>query len=260
MKALFTAATGMDAQQVKIGVIANNIANLSTTGFRSSRAEFQDLLYQTFKLAGGETASGISSPSGLQVGSGVKVVSTALLVTPGTLEQTGRSLDIAIEGDGFLQITLPNGDLAYTRAGSLAIDASGALVTQDGFAITGAPTLNTNGVDRTIGIDGTISARVPPATAPTTEGQLQLYKFPNPAGLSAIGRNLYSETTASGSPTAGTPGQNGLGTMQQGFLESSNVNIAEELIRMIIAQRAYELNSKVIQTADQMLSTTSALR
>jgi flagellar basal-body rod protein FlgG len=181
-------------------------------------------------------------------------------MSQGTLEQTGNPLDVAIEGKGFLSCTLPNGEIAYTRAGSLAIDAQGRLVTQSGFPVNPAITVNTAGVDRTIGVDGTVSARVPPASTSTQEGQLALFIFPNEAGLESVGRNLYKETTASGAALQGTPGGAGYGTIQQAFLESSNVNIAEELVRMIMAQRAYELNSKVINTSDQMLNASTQIR
>lgn len=260
MKALFTAATGMEAQQTRIAVISNNIANMNTTGFKASRAEFQDLIYETKQTAGGEAASGVQAPTGFQIGSGVNVVGTQGLFTQGTMEQTGNALDVAIEGKGFLKVTLPSGEVAYTRAGSLSIDSTGKLVNQNGFAIEPAITLNPNGVERRIGVDGTISSRIPPASTTTQEGQLNLFTFPNDAGLTAVGRNLYQETTASGAATQGTPGAAGFGTLQQGYLESSNVNIAEELIRMILAQRAYEMNGKVIQTSDQMLNSTSQLR
>ncbi len=260
VKSLFTAATGMDAQQTRIAVISNNIANINTTGFKTNRAEFQDLIYETRSLAGGETASGIQSPSGLQIGSGARVVSTPSQMSQGIMEQTGSVLDMAIEGKGFFSVQLPNGEIAYTRSGSFATDSTGRIVNQNGFPIVPNVTVNPQGVDRTIGVDGTVSARVPPASAPVVEGQIQTYIFPNESGLQSVGRSLYQETAASGTATAGTPGAAGYGTLQQGFLESSNVNIAEELVRMILAQRAYELNSKVIQTSDQMLGATSQLR
>lgn len=260
IKSLFTAATGMEAQQTRIAVISNNIANLNTTGFKASRAEFQDLIYETKKLPGTETAAGVSSPTGMQIGSGARVVSTQQISSQGTMEQTGNPLDIAIEGKGYIQVTLPSGELAYTRAGSLSINSTGQVVNQNGFPVSPAITLNQAGQDRSIGVDGTISSRIPPATTSTVEGQLALFTFPNEAGLSNVGRNLYQETSASGAATQGVPGQSGVGTIQQGFLESSNVNIAEELIRMILAQRAYELNSKVISTSDQMLGATNNIR
>jgi flagellar basal-body rod protein FlgG len=260
IKALFTAATGMEAQQTRISVISNNIANMNTTGFKASRAEFQDLIYETRSLPGGESASGVNTPGGIQIGSGVSIVSTPSLFTAGTLEQTGNSLDVAIEGRGFIAVTLPDGSTGYTRAGSLAIDATGKLVTQSGFPVSPAITLNTAAADRKIGSDGIITSRIPPASTTTSEGQITLYNFPNEAGLQSVGKNIYQETSASGTATSGTPGTNGLGTLQQGFLESSNVNIAEELIRMIMAQRAYELNGKVIQTSDQMLNSTTQMR
>jgi len=260
IKSLFTAATGMDAQQTRIAVIANNIANMNTTGFKASRAEFQDLIYETRQTPGGETASGVNAPTGLQVGSGVNVVATQNLFTQGTMEQTANPLDVSIEGKGFFSVQLPSGDIAYTRAGALSINSSGALVNQNGFPVQPAVTVNPQASDRRIGIDGTISATAPGATAPTVEGQIQVWTFANDAGLSSIGRNLFRETSASGAGTSGIAGNAGFGTIRQGFLESSNVNIAEELIKMILSQRAYELNGKVISTSDQMLSSTTQLR
>jgi len=260
IKSLFTASTGMDAQQTRIAVIANNIANINTTGFKSSRAEFQDLIYETVQAPGGETATGVAAPIGLQMGSGTSVVGTQNLFTQGTMEQTNNTLDVAIEGRGFIAVQLPTGETAYTRAGALSINSSGQLVNQNGFPLVPSVTLQTNAIERRIGIDGTVSARIPPATAPTTEGTIALWSFPNEAGLKSVGRNLYQETPTSGTPTQGTAGSQGYGTMRQGFLESSNVNIADELIKMILAQRAYELNGKVISTSDQMLGATSQLR
>lgn len=260
MKSLFTAATGMDAQQTRIAVIANNIANMNTTGFKSSRAEFQDLIYETRQTAGGSTASGIAAPSGLQVGSGVNVVATQSLFTQGTLEQTSNSLDLAIEGKGFFQVLLPSGEFAYTRAGALSISSDGKLVNQNGFPIQPEVTVDPLAQNRRIGLDGTVSATAPGDTSPTTEGTLQIWAFPNDVGLQQVGRNLFKETSVSGTPAAGNPGAQGYGTLRQGFLESSNVNIAEELIKMILSQRAYELNGKVIQTSDQMLSATTNVR
>lgn len=260
IKGLFTASTGMDAQQTRIAVIANNIANMNTTGFKASRADFQDLIYETREAPGALNATGVNAPSGIQIGSGTNVVGTQSLFTQGTLEQTGKPLDVAIEGRGFIAVTLPNGETAYTRAGAFSVDSAGQLVNANGFSVSPSISLSPEGIDRKIGVDGTVSERIPPATDSSTVGTLTLYNFSNESGLKAIGRNLYQETAASGSPTSGTPGQNGLGTLQQGFLESSNVNIAEELIRMIMAQRAYELNGKVISTSDQMLASTTQLR
>lgn len=261
IKSLFTAATGMDAQQTRIAVISNNIANMNTTGFKGSRAEFEDLLYEVKQMPGAESVTGLNAPGGIQVGSGTRVVATQQLMSQGTFEQTGGPLDVAIEGQGFFAVTLPDGTTGYTRAGSLSIDANGRLVNQNGFPLSPEVTVNTAGVDRRIGIDGTITARIPPATTATADGgPIQLWTFPNPAGLQPAGRNMFLETSASGTPSSGTPGTTGFGTLQQGFLESSNVNIAEELIRMILAQRAYELNGKVISTSDQILASTTNLR
>ncbi len=260
IKSLFTASTGMDAQQTRIAVIANNIANMNTTAYKSSRAEFQDLLYETRQVAGSETASGVVAPAGLQIGSGVNVVATQALFTQGTMEQTGNSLDVAIEGKGFFQVQLPSGELAYTRAGSLSVDTSGQVVNQNGFPLQPAVTIDTTALNRRIGLDGTVTATPPGSTAPTQEGTIAVWTFPNETGLESVGRNLFKETTASGTATQGTAGATGFGTLRQGFLERSNVNIAEELIKMILSQRAYELNGKVIQTSDQMLGATTNLR
>jgi flagellar basal-body rod protein FlgG len=260
IKSLFTAATGMDAQQTRISVIANNIANMNTTGFKTSRAEFQDLIYETKQTAGGATASGISAPSGLQVGSGTNVVATQNLFTQGTLEQTANPLDLAIEGKGFFAVELPSGELGYTRAGAISISSTNQLVNQNGFIIQPPISADPLAENLRVGVDGSISGTLPGQTAPTNFGQIQIWAFPNDAGLQAIGRNLYKETSVSGAPTSGSPGSSGYGTVRQGFLESSNVNIAEELIKMILAQRAYELNGKVIQASDQMLSSTTNLR
>lgn len=259
IKAMFSAATGMDAQQTRIAVISNNIANMNTTGFKSSRAEFQDLIYETRALAGNSTSANTTAPSGIQIGSGTSVVSTQPLFTQGTLEQTAKPLDLAIEGKGFFAVTIPDGT-AYTRSGSFSVDTSGNLVTQSGFPVTPTVNIPSGATDITVGVDGTVSGRTAGSTTSTTFGTLNLYLFPNEAGLQSVGRNLFKETTASGAPTSGTPGANGLGTLQQGFLEGSNVNIAEELIRMILAQRAYEMNGKVISTSDQMLNSTTQLR
>lgn len=259
IKALFSAATGMDAQQTRIAVISNNISNMNTTGFKASRAEFQDLIYETRALAGTETAQGIAAPSGIQIGSGTAVVSTQALFTQGTFEQTAKPLDVAIEGKGFFSVTLPEG-VAYTRAGSFSVNANGALVSQSGYEINPALTIPAGAQDIKIGVDGTVTGRLAGQSTSSSIGQISMFSFANEAGLTSIGRNLYQETAASGTATQGNPGTNGMGTLQQGFLESSNVNIAEELIRMILAQRAYEMNGKVISTSDQMLNSTTQLR
>lgn len=259
IKAMFSAATGMDAQQTRIAVISNNIANMNTTGFKASRAEFQDLIYETRQLPGTSSSANTANPAGIQIGSGTSVVSTQPLFTQGTLEQTAKPLDVAIEGEGFFKITVPSGT-AYTRSGSFSVDSSGQLVTQSGFPVDPSITVTQGTTDVAISIDGKVTGRVNGGSTVTEFGTLTLNTFANPAGLESVGRNLYKETAASGAPQTGTPGTNGVGTLQQGFLEGSNVNIAEELIRMILAQRAYEMNGKVITTSDQMLSSTTALR
>ncbi len=259
-KGLFTASTGMEAQQTRIAVIANNIANTNTTGFKTSRAEFQDLVYQTFQAPGAEAAAGQNKTAGIQVGTGVQVVSTQMQFIQGALETTGRQLDVAINGKGFIQVQLPNQELAYTRAGSLAIDNTGALVTQDGYPVQPAVSLTPEATNRTIGTNGTITETIPGSTPNVIGNAIQIFTFPNETGLEQVGKNLYRETVSSGAGTQNVAGENGAGSLQQGFLESSNVNIAEELVRMIMAQRAYELNGKVIQTSDQMLASTTQLR
>ena len=256
LKAFSTAATGMAAQQMMIDVIANNLANVNTTGFKASQINFQDMLYLKMKQAGAEIASGINTPSGLDIGSGVRPVSTTKLFTVGELDNTGRSLDIAISGDGFLQVTLPSGETRYTRDGSLQVNASGQLVTSTGYAIEPSITLPSTYASVDIGKDGSVS--VTDATgAQSTVGTLQLVRFVNPAGLSDEGDNLYAETAASGTPTTGTPGQNGLGSIQAGALEKSNVQMVTELVNLITAQRAYEINARAIKAGDDMLQTAT---
>lgn len=259
MKALYTAATGMEAQQTRISVIANNLANLSTAGFKQSGVVFQDLLYQTLIEPGVETTAGVNTPAPFQIGSGVRVVSTPSIHSQGVLEQTGRQLDVSIEGEGFFQVTLPEGT-AYTRAGSFSINADGELVTQSGFPIEPAITGLTGVQNLSIGEDGTVTGTLPGETEITNFGQIQIATFANPSGLKAVGRNLFLETTASGAPTVTTPGSDGAGLLRQGFVEGSNVNVAEELIRMIMAQRSFELNSKVIRTSDDMMASVNQLR
>jgi flagellar basal-body rod protein FlgG len=260
LNALFSAGTGMEAQQLRIAVISNNIANMSTSGFKQSRAVFQDLVYQTHQEPGAATADGSALPSGLQVGTGVKVVSTPIVFSQGVMEQTARDLDVAIEGDGFFEVEIPGAGTAYTRAGSLSINSTGELVTQQGFVIQPPPGSLSGVTNITINSDGTISGVQPGAQAASQIGNLQIATFTNPAGLRQMGKNLYGETEASGSATIGAPAQNGAGTIRQGFLESSNVNIADELIKMVLAQRAFELNSKVVRTADDMMAAMNQMR
>lgn len=251
--ALWIAKTGLDAQQTRMAVTSNNLANVNTTGFKRSRAEFEDLLYQDVRQAGGQTSEQTQSPSGLMLGTGVRVVGTEKLFTQGNLVQTGNSLDVAIQGRGFLQVQMPDGSVAYSRDGSLHLDAQGQIVTAEGYSLQPSITLPTNAQSITIGADGTVTAQVPGQAAPIQVGTLQLADFANPAGLEPRGQNLYVETASSGTPQTGTPGLNGLGTLAQGSLETSNVNVVEELVNMIETQRAYEMNSKAISASDQML-------
>lgn len=254
IRALFTAATGMIAQQMNIDTIANNLANVNTTGFKKSRVNFQDLLYETVKPAGTETSAGTTIPEGIQVGHGVRPSAIAKLFTPGNMIQTGNSLDLVIEGDGFFQVQLPDGTTAYTRDGSFKKNQDGTLMTADGYPLTPTITIPTDAEQITVGSDGTVSARTPGNPAPQNLGQIELVRFVNPSALDArLGRNLLVETVASGPPIAGNPGLQGIGTLEQGYLENSNVQVVEEILQMIIAQRAYEANSKVIQSSDEML-------
>jgi flagellar basal-body rod protein FlgG len=251
--ALWIAKTGLDAQQNRISVIANNLANANTTGFKKDRAVFEDLLYQNVRQVGAQSTQDSLLPTGLNYGTGVRTVSTEKLFTQGNTVETGNPLHLAIEGRGFLQVLLPDGTLAYTRDGSLSTDAQGQLVTSSGYAIQPAITLPRNALSVTIGADGVVSVTTPGSSTPTQVGNVQLADFVNPAGLQPIGHNLFVESAASGAAQTGTPGLNGLGTISQGSLESSNVNVVEELVNMIETQRAYEMNSKAISTVDKML-------
>jgi len=256
LRAFSTAATGMTGQQMMVDTIANNLANVNTTGFKRSQINFQDLLYVTMEEPGTEVASGINSPSGMEIGSGVRAASTIKVFTAGELQNTSRSLDIAITGDGFLQITMPNGDLRYTRDGSLQTNANGELVTTKGYAIEPAISIPIDAVSVSIEKDGGVNVTDSSGTQ-SVVGTIQLARFPNPSGLSSEGDNLLSETEASGTPTTGTPGENGFGTIQSGFLEKSNVQIVTELVNLITAQRAYETNSRAIRVGDDMLRTAN---
>jgi flagellar basal-body rod protein FlgG len=252
--ALWVAKTGLEAQQTRMTVISNNLANVNTTAFKKSRASFEDLLYQNVRQVGGQTSQDTTLPSGLLLGTGVRTVATEKLHTQGNLIQTNNALDVAIDGRGFLQVLLPDGALAYTRDGSFKVNAQGQLVTAGGYQMQPAITIPNNAQSVTIGSDGTVSVKLPTSATPSQVGKITLSDFINPAGLQALGKNLYTETAASGTPQNGTPGQNGLGMLVQGSLESSNVNVVEELVNMIETQRAYEMNSKAIQTSDQMLA------
>lgn len=257
LKSLNTAATGMVAQQRNIDVVANNMANVNTTGFRKSRAEFHDLVYQTLRPAGGTSGDGSTVPLGVQIGHGVRTVSTEFIHTQGSMLQTGNALDVAIEGDGFLQVQRPSGEIAYTRAGNLQTNAEGQLVTVDGFAIEPSISIPTDATSITISPDGVVSVMQPGQNTSQEVGQITLAKFANPAGLHALGRSLFQPTTASGEALEAPPGQDGIGTVAQGFLEGSNVEVVNEMIDLIASQRAYEVNHRVITAADEMLRTTT---
>lgn len=259
IRSLWISKTGLDAQQTQMDVIANNLANVSTSGFKRSRAVFEDLLYQNLRQPGGQTSQQTSLPSGLQLGTGVRPVATERIHTQGNLQQTNNDKDVAINGSGFFQVLLPDGTTAYTRDGSFQTDANGQLVTASGYVIQPAITIPANAVSLTVGRDGTISVTTPGSAAPTQVGSLQLATFINPAGLESKGENLYVETAASGNPGTNTPGTNGAGVLTQGYIETSNVNVVEELVNMIQTQRAYEINSKAITTSDQMLQKLSQL-
>lgn len=253
IRSLWISKTGLDAQQTQMDVIANNLANVSTNGFKRSRAVFEDLLYQNIRQPGAQSSQQTQLPSGLQLGTGVKPVATERNFTQGNLQQTSNDKDIAIQGDGFFQVLLPDGSTAYTRDGSFQVDSQGQLVTASGFSIQPAVTIPANAQSFSVGRDGVISVTLPNSSAVTQIGSIQLATFINPAGLMAKGENLYVETAASGNANANAPGTNGAGILSQGFVETSNVNVVEELVNMIQTQRAYEINSKAITTSDQML-------
>ena len=253
IRSLWIAKTGLDAQQTQMDVISNNLANVSTTGFKRSRAVFEDLLYQTLRQPGAQSSQQTQLPSGLQLGTGVKQVATEKIFTQGNLQQTNNSKDVAIQGDGFFQVLMPDGTTAYTRDGSFQTDSQGQLVTASGYTIQPAITIPSNAQSITVGRDGTVSVTQPGSSNPVQVGSLQLATFVNPAGLQSLGENMYAETAASGNPGTNTPGTNGAGLLVQNFVETSNVNVAEELVNMIQTQRAYEMNSKAITTSDQML-------
>ncbi|HEU4618968.1 MAG TPA: flagellar basal-body rod protein FlgG [Gammaproteobacteria bacterium] len=250
---LWIAKTGLDAQQTRMSVLSNNLANVNTTGFKKGRAVFEDLIYQNVRQPGAQSSQDTELPSGLMLGTGVRTVATEKSFTQGNIVQTDNPLDVAIEGRGFLQILMPDGTIAYTRDGSLQVDSNGQLVTAAGFQVQPGIVIPNNALSITISRDGVVSATVPGNVGATEVGQLQLADFVNPAGLQPMGGNLFTETAASGSPQVGTPSLAGLGTLNQGSLEGSNVNTVEELVDMIETQRAYEINSKAISAADQML-------
>ncbi|HEV2701430.1 MAG TPA: flagellar basal-body rod protein FlgG [Steroidobacteraceae bacterium] len=251
--ALWAAKTGLDAQQTQMTVTANNLANVNTNGFKKSRAVFNDLLYQNVTQVGGSTSDTTSYPSGLQLGTGVRVVATEPSFTQGSLDNTGNALDVAIQGRGFFQILKPDGTLAYTRDGSFQVNAQGQLVNATGYSVQPAITIPTGAQSVTIAPNGVVTVLLPGQTSPTQVGSLQLADFINPAGLQDAGGNLSVESAASGAPTQGTPGLTGMGTIVQGSVEASNVDVVEEMVNMIETQRAYEMNSKAVETTDQML-------
>lgn len=253
IRSLWISKTGLDAQQTQMDVIANNLANVSTNGFKRTRAVFEDLLYQNIRQPGAQSSQQTQLPSGLQLGTGVRSVATERNFSQGNLQETGNSKDVAIQGEGFFQILLPDGATAYTRDGSFQVDSQGQLVTASGFAIQPAITIPADATSITVGRDGTVSITQAGDATVTEVGALQLATFINPAGLMAKGENLFVETSASGNANTNTPGTNGSGTLAQGFVETSNVNVVEELVNMIQTQRAYEINSKSITTSDQML-------
>jgi flagellar basal-body rod protein FlgG len=259
MRSLWISKTGLDAQQMQLDTISHNLANVGTNGYKRAHAQFEDLLYQNLRQAGAQETQQNMLPSGLQLGTGVRPVGTARVFSQGNLNRTENPLDLAINGNGFLQVQMPDGTTAYTRDGALRVDAQGQLVTANGNPITPAITVPPNATSVTIGSDGVVSAVVPGNANATQVGTIQTATFVNPGGLDPVGQNLFRETTASGAPTVGMPGLNGHGTISQGYVETSNVNVVEELVSMIQTQRAYEINSKAIQTSDQMLGRLSQL-
>ncbi len=260
MRSLWTAASGMIAQQANVDVIANNLANANTTGYKKSRTDFQDLMYQNMRQAGSTTGPDTQLPTGIQIGHGVRQVATQKIYTEGSFQSTGNSLDMAIEGDGFFRINMPDGTFAYTRDGSFKQDSQGRIVTSEGYPLEPAITIPEGATDVSISADGFVTAKIPGSTTPQDLGQIQLTRFVNSAGLDSIGRNLLKETAASGGPLEMNPGTDGAGTIQQKYLEMSNVQIVEEMVNMIVAQRAYEINSKAITTSDNMLEQAANLK
>lgn len=253
MRSLWISKTGMEAQQTQLDTIAHNLANVGTNGFKRGHAVFEDLIYQNLRQAGAASSEQTQLPTGLQVGLGVRPVSMSRNFSQGNLQQTGNNLDVAIKGNGFFQIQLPDGTVAYTRDGGFQVDSQGKIVTNNGYAVQPGITIPANAQSITIAADGTVSVLLPAQALPQSVGQLQLAAFANPAGLEPRGQNLFGETAASGSPITGAPAIDGFGALAQGYVETSNVNVVEELIAMIQTQRAYEINSKAIQTSDQML-------
>lgn len=260
IRALWTAASGMTAQQLNVDTIANNLANVNTNGFKKSRADFQDVLYQTLRVPGSASAQGAQVPTGIQVGLGVRPAATSRLHTQGTLQYTGNEFHLAIEGPGFFQISMPDGTVAYSRDGAFRRDTDGRMVTADGYPIDPEISIPAEATSVSVGSDGTVQYMTPGQTEPQQAGAIQLASFVNPAGLSSIGRNLLVATAASGDPTTGAPNGGQYGTLAQNYLEQSNVDVVHEMVEMIVAMRAYEVNSKAIQTSDEMLQIANQVR
>ncbi|QDL56113.1 flagellar basal-body rod protein FlgG [Rhodoferax aquaticus] len=253
INSLWISKTGMEAQQMQLDVISNNLANVSTTGFKKSHAVFEDLMYQNLRQVGSNTSEQSTLPTGLQIGLGVRTVATSRTFSQGNVQQSNNNLDVAIQGNGFFQLTMPDGTIGYTRDGSFQIDNQGRMVTTTGLPVLNGITIPANATSVAIGSDGAVTAQIPGTVNPQPIGTITLASFINPAGLEPKGQNVFAESTASGQPNVGTAGANGMGTVMQGFLETSNVNVVQELVTMIQTQRAYEMNSKAIQTSDQML-------
>jgi flagellar basal-body rod protein FlgG len=259
MRSLWISKTGMEAQQTQLDTISNNLANASTNGYKRAHAVFEDLMYQNLRAAGAPSTEQTALPAGLQVGLGARAVATSRTFSQGSLQQSSNPLDVAVLGNGFFEVQMPDGTTGYTRDGAFQVNAQGQLVTNNGYLVNPGITIPANATTVTIGSDGTVSASIPGQAAPQALGQLTLASFVNPSGLEPKGQNIFAETAASGAPASGAPGGNGLGQLRQGFVETSNVNVVEELITMIQTQRAYELNSKAIQTSDQMLARLAQL-
>ena len=259
-RALSIAASGMRANQLQIDVTANNLANVGTTAFRRARADFADLLYQNLRAPGAPNAAGGQAPAGMQVGSGVRPVATVRMLTGGSFRETGNELDMAIEGEGYFAVMRPNGEISYSRAGNFELDRDGQIVTPEGYPLEPRINIPPDALTVTISEDGTLSVLQPGATEPTEVGRLELVSFPNQAGLEALGNNLFGQTAASGDPLQGPPGEDGRGMIRQAFLETSNVQVVTEMVDLITSQRAYEVNSKVVQASDEMLRQATNLR
>lgn len=260
IRSLFSAATGMEAQKLNIDVIANNLANVNTVGYKKARADFQELIYQSIKTPGAISAEGAQVPTGIQIGLGVKPVAVQKLFDQGDFVHTGNPLDFVIEGEGFFQISMPDGTVAYSRSGAFKLDNEGRIVNSDGYPIEPGITVPANTLSTNVSSDGKISVIQAGSTAPVEIGQIELARFINPGGLKAIGKNLFISTDSSGESTTGNPSSEGLGTINQGFIELSNVNVVQEMVNMIISQRAYEINSKAVQASDEMLQTANNLK